>query len=488
MAALSVESDDFDLSRLVPDQKILHSGIVWYLKESGAAANPDDWLRRRMWITDTGGLFYYSQRQGKPVGRNIHNLTAEQRDAGSCPHGFLMEVRPPAIEGMVIPPSSLAFESESDFEMWMKCFEQFQEAEADASGHAHPMRLYPKKTTERRRRSSVHVGPEGATIVTPSAAAGALSPGREPAAALGVPASLGQRNSQLLFAEKPHTALVLDWDDTIFPTTWVREDCGMNLRHTLDRQSQLAPDLRVLIKQLLQKLLDRHEEFLSSAVVLSNVFIVTLARRPWVERSAELFMPGLKRLIDRYSIPVIYAQEGIPDTLQEEYNKDNFKSEEQAAEFWTSVKAQAIEREIAAAYSRSGASWKNVISFGDSDFERYATISVCKAYMERETAGQAVSASADGATPEGASPDGRTRKLRIKTVKMLDSPTVEELIAQVSLLTRWLPFVVQKDVGFDLAFESTEDNAKLQSMHRDMTGESESLTWSALAGLEEEAR
>merc|ERR1719379_703038 len=93
-----------------------------------------------------------------------------------------------------------------------------------------------------------------------------------------------RRNSQLAFAEKMNTALILDWDDTIFPTTWVREDCGMNLRHTLDRQSQLAPDLRVLIKQLLQKLLDRHEEFLSSAVVLSNVFIVTLARRPWVER------------------------------------------------------------------------------------------------------------------------------------------------------------------------------------------------------------
>merc|ERR1719210_3135413 len=90
-----------------------------------------------------------------------------------------------------------------------------------------------------------------------------------------------RRNSQESFAEKMHTTLVLDWDDTLFPTTWVREDCKLDWRYSLEEQ--LRPGQRLeAIKALLEKHLVRVAEFFSEAEPLANIFIVTLARRPWV--------------------------------------------------------------------------------------------------------------------------------------------------------------------------------------------------------------
>ena len=91
----------------------------------------------------------------------------------------------------------------------------------------------------------------------------------------------GRRNSQAGYAEKNNTALILDWDDTIFPTTWVRDDCGalgvpiqgwlsvlwfavstncgcqgMNWRLPLDQQLEREGRRRPIIQGLLAKLLD----------------------------------------------------------------------------------------------------------------------------------------------------------------------------------------------------------------------------------------
>lgn len=37
----------------------------------------------------------------------------------------------------------------------------------------------------------------------------------------GANSALGRRNSQLFFASKSQTLLIFDWDDTLFPTTYV---------------------------------------------------------------------------------------------------------------------------------------------------------------------------------------------------------------------------------------------------------------------------
>merc|ERR1740121_2934483 len=42
------------------------------------------------------------------------------------------------------------------------------------------------------------------------------------------------------YAEKTQTAIIFDWDDTLFPTTYVRHDLGLNIQQCLKDQ-QLEP-------------------------------------------------------------------------------------------------------------------------------------------------------------------------------------------------------------------------------------------------------
>lgn len=290
-----------------------------------------------------------------------------------------------------------------------------------------------------------------------------------------------RRNSQESFAEKMHTTLVLDWDDTLFPTTWVREDCRLNWRLSLDRQPQL-PDRQISgIKAMLEKHLVRVAEFFGEAECLANIFIVTLARRPWVENSIEKFMPGLQGIIEKHSLKVIYAQESADPKEVNEY-MDGSKTAEEGQRFWTSVKGNAIAKELDAFHRRFDASWKNVISLGDSDFERYGTLIAGQDYMKREMEGGSVVQT--GHTAEGVSKDGHLKRLRVKTVKMLDKPTVLELTAELTLLRRWLPHVVRRDAGFDVEIDGTDDDSKLQDLHKQVTDEEDtSLTWKNLAGM-----
>merc|ERR1712203_212930 len=83
-------------------------------------------------------------------------------------------------------------------------------------------------------------------------------------------------------------------------------------------------------------------------------------------------------------------------------------------------KEVAFEQEIGGFYSRyTHQSWKNVISIGDSIFERDAVRNVVLAR-----------------------PSGH-KKCRTKTLKLFDDPTIEELIAQLRVVIDVLSMMVQ---------------------------------------------
>ena len=44
-----------------------------------------------------------------------------------------------------------------------------------------------------------------------------------------------------------------------------------------------------------------------------------------------------------------------------------------------------------------------------------------------------------------------------KTVKLVADPTVEELIAQLTMMKIWLPFMLGDPLDIDLEIEDTED-------------------------------
>merc|ERR1711959_509515 len=107
--------------------------------------------------------------------------------------------------------------------------------------------------------------------------------------------------------------------------------------------------------------------------------IVTLARQPWVQTCMNNFAPGIAKAVASLGIPIVYARSYVDESRDDEYNKHQFGSAEAEVAYWTGVKAAAIEAQCKLCYSQyDGQSWKNVISIGDSDFERQGTRDVVK--------------------------------------------------------------------------------------------------------------
>merc|ERR1712151_694912 len=114
-----------------------------------------------------------------------------------------------------------------------------------------------------------------------------------------------------------------------------------------------------------------------------------------------------------------------------------------------------------------GQSWKNVISIGDSDFERIGTIRATTEYLKQ----QGIVSQDEPALPASPSRNrsptrqaeirGHLYRVRTKTFKIVDQPTVDELIVQLEMLPKWLPLMVTLDNGFDVEFNALDDLAQL---------------------------
>ena len=269
---------------------------------------------------------------------------------------------------------------------------------------------------------------------------------------------LGRRNSQLFFSSKSQTLLIFDWDDTLFPTTYVRDDLKLVWNKPLKDQD-LSPAEKATISKKLDLCATHVVELLKGADRVGKVVLLTLARAPWVSESCKNFFSSVGRLIKQLQIPIIYAQEGI----MVDYSKEKMSSDEEIERFWSSVKGKAIARECNKFYSQyEGQSWKNVISIGDSDFERLGTQHAMENYMREQ-----------GIDGDGKLVDinGHLYKVRTKTFKMLDEPTVEELTVEVDMLKAWLPLMVTLDSSFDVNLNNADDPQVLRAIDKTLRGQ-----------------
>merc|ERR1719240_1373070 len=109
----------------------------------------------------------------------------------------------------------------------------------------------------------------------------------------------------------------------------------------------------------------------------------------------------------------------------------------QTTKCFTTIKGKAITQELEEFYTLyEGQSWKNVISIGDSDFERLGTQEATRRYIiERGGDSSATAARRQEV-------DGHVYQVRTKTFKMLEAPSIDELILQLKMLQRWLPDLV----------------------------------------------
>lgn len=155
------------------------------------------------------------------------------------------------------------------------------------------------------------------------------------------------------------------------------------------------------------------------------VVIVTNARRPWVDISCRTFLPDVKPLMRK--IPVLYGLELI--------DSGKGKMEEKGIDL-TETKVRAMKSAVTKFYSRyENQSWKNVLSIGDAFFEHDAVLQVVRERPEYTGA----------------------KKCRVKTVKLLESPSISGLQVQLKILQSWLGSVVTSDKDVSIDFGGNAD-------------------------------
>uniref|UniRef100_A0A7S1WEL9 MIB/HERC2 domain-containing protein n=1 Tax=Alexandrium catenella TaxID=2925 RepID=A0A7S1WEL9_ALECA len=269
--------------------------------------------------------------------------------------------------------------------------------------------------------------------------------------------SLLRANTKDLFAHPTQTFIVLDWDDTLFPTTYVRDDLGLCWQTPM-RNQRLDPKEKAEVSRNLQRCAENCCSLLRAAVSFGKVVLVTLAKSPWVTVSCDHFFPAVGCLIQELGVPIIYAQEGS----QVEYNKAEMTTSESIEKHWSMVKGKAISKEIGTFYSQyAGQSWKNIISIGDSDFERLGTMQATEGYMKQTGISRSKTVEVSG----------HVYKVRTKTFKMLDQPSVDELTVELAMVQKWLPLMIQLDSSFDVNLDDLEDPATLRRIERTLRGQ-----------------
>lgn len=144
------------------------------------------------------------------------------------------------------------------------------------------------------------------------------------------------------------TLVILDWDDTLLPTTWI-EGQGLSLA------SESVPTAEQW--EQLELMAERAALTLQLAKSSGHVIIVTNAEHLWIELSCDKFMPSLAQYlkdIKLLSARSLFECQGVAQPLH-----------------W---KLLAFRGEIDHFLSNGPGCWTNIISIGDSPHEREALI------------------------------------------------------------------------------------------------------------------
>ena len=182
-----------------------------------------------------------------------------------------------------------------------------------------------------------------------------------------------------------NTILIFDWDDTLFPTSW--------LQSNEIRQGNITKDVAIQLEDLDNICI----QFLKHAQNLGRIVIVTNSINDWVKISSKLFMTRVHDFISE--IDVISARSKFRNLPIKECKVQTFK--------------ELIDDDIL-----------NILSFGDTSNDRDALFLATK-----DQTG-----------------------IYSKSVKFLQTPTIDELKTQLILLTDSIDKLWENNKNLDLVF------------------------------------
>lgn len=182
---------------------------------------------------------------------------------------------------------------------------------------------------------------------------------------------------------REETLIVLDWDDTILPTSWLQRINALC-------EKPLRPDAQ----QQISALCAACATTLTLAHSLGTVIIITNSAPGWVDQSCQLFMPSMYQPVMR--LPIVAKPMNAPLTFK------------------------------IGAFRRECRKYANLVSIGDGDAERAASLRL------------------------GVSMGVEEVPSRVKSLKLLDLPTCQQLIAQHETLQQRLADVTAFQGHLDL--------------------------------------
>lgn len=205
--------------------------------------------------------------------------------------------------------------------------------------------------------------------------------------------------------------IILDWDDTLFPNTHL-----IKLGFTSEEEPFEIPETYM---STLKELAREVETFLIACLQIGTCYIVTNGQRGWVERSCERFLPNVVPLLKRMTI--ISARSNFEKMYPDrpiEWKIAVYR--DLLAKHASMPKAPFEPRGIFLRQQKREP--QQVIALGDSQVDRCAI-----QYVAR-----------------------RTPNTQLKSIKLLDHPSMTQLQKQLNLLGVYLVQLSCHDETLDL--------------------------------------
>ncbi len=197
---------------------------------------------------------------------------------------------------------------------------------------------------------------------------------------------------------KSNALIILDWDDTLFPTTWILENrIDLADEKTIKNYIISFSELDLILYKLLTNFMN-----------CGTVVIVTNAMVKWVILSSSV-LPNARNLI-KNKIPIISAREAYQKNLPD----DTFAWKRLI--FKNLVKSHYRKQKI-----------QNIISVGDADYEFKALVNLW---------------------------DKQRKRRILKTVKLMQSPSYESLVDQLEVLNKSVDGICSSNKHMDLKFDT----------------------------------
>jgi hypothetical protein len=270
--------------------------------------------------------------------------------------------------------------------------------------------------------------------------------------------SYAAQDPQQDFSSFEQTLIVFDWDDTLCPSHWLR---GQSPELSLFK----PPPCDERFLEPLGRLEEMVMQLLTASMKLGRVVIVTNAMEPWVEQSCKNFLPGIWPLVS--SIPVHYARavhsrntvQSSLDALDAKIKVsaydllgDDFSLSKYVAGAFRQLgdRFDLASNPLAARFLAPGSSPKSKVDMGSllqqwkeaafreelcSGYRNFANVlSIGDSLYERDALQKVVSG-----LPT------KQFQCHAKVTKLLDDPSIEELIQQLGTVHQSMERIVQHD-------------------------------------------